>query len=179
MDSDDLKHALPSNVFTSFNQIVSDILERDTILIYPEVKEECANCFLDTMAGANRSTSIYRQGGPYPFDRGQPCPYCGGKGYKAIEKTETIRARLYFDKKTILKKLGNSSINIKAVDLMTITNMVHMTKLQQCKYLTPKYDGIQEYSIQKFERITESLPNGFQQNPEKYVTTFWTLNNGQ
>lgn len=176
---DDLKHSLPANVFTSFNQIVADILEREAVLIYPETKEECTNCYLDTMVGGNRSVSIFRQGGPFPFDRGQPCPYCGGKGYKAIEKSETIKTRLYFDKKTILKKLGNSSINIKAIDLMTITNMKYMVKLQQCKYLTPKYDNIENYSVQKFERVTESLPNGFQQNPEKYVITFWTLNNGQ
>jgi hypothetical protein len=178
MDFDDLKHTLPSNVFTSFNQIVADILEREATLTYPEARQECDNCYLDTMAGGTRSTSIYRVGGPQQFDRGQPCPYCGGKGYKAIEKTETIKSRLYFDKKIILKKLGNSSINIKSVDLMTITNMKYLTKLTQAKYLTPRYDGIEGYSIQKFERITESLPNGFQQNPEKYVTTFWKLNNG-
>jgi len=64
MDSNSPKHNLPSNVFTSFNQIVSDILEREATLIYPETKQECDNCYLDTMAGGTRSTSIYRVGGP-------------------------------------------------------------------------------------------------------------------
>lgn len=178
MDSDDLKHSLPKTVFTSFNQIVADILEREAVLTYPESKEECPNCYLDTLANQVRSISIYKTGGPYPFDRGQPCPYCGGKGYKATEKQETIKTRMYFDKKSIYKKLGSSSINIDRIDLMTITNMKLLIKIQQCKFLTPKYDGIEDYGIQKFERISESIPNGFQQNPEKYVITFWAINNG-
>lgn len=171
---EDLKHSLPASVFTSFNQIVADILEREATLIYPEARQECPNCYMDTFGVQNRSISIYRTGGPYPFDRGQPCPYCNGRGYKAVEDTEIIKLRIYYDKK-FFNRIA-ASLNLPEGSIMTISNMSNLTKIERAKYLIPKYDGIQDYNITKFEKAGPSIPNGFQQNPVKYVTTFWKYN---
>ena len=170
------KYSLSTKAFNAFNQVVSDILERDAVLIFPEeIKTECPNCYLDTM-NKFKSVSIYKPNGPEPFDRGQPCPHCGGKGYKSTDKKETIKTRIYFDKKTIQKYVGSSPISISSVSLMTITNIKYLTKIQQAKYLTPNYDGVENYYLQKFEKLTDSTPSGFYQNEVKYFTTFWTMN---
>lgn len=169
------KHSLPSNVFDSFNQVVLDILEREAVLIFPEeIKTECPNCYLDTM-NKFKSVSIYKANGPEPFDRGQPCPHCGGKGYKSTDKKETIKTRIYFDKKTIQKYIAQSSISIPSAALMTVSNIKYLKSIKQAKYLTPIYDGVENYYVQKFEKISDSSPNGFTSNNIKYFTTFWSL----
>lgn len=174
LSPNDLRHDIPAAAFTSFNQIVADVLERDAILIYPERKEECPNCYLDTFGIQARSVSIYKTGGPYPFDRGMPCPYCGGRGYKAVEKTEKIRTRIYYDRK-YFNRIANS-LNLPEGSIQTFTNMTYLTKIEQAKYLIPQYNNIEDYNLTKFEKVGPSIPQGFQQNPVKYVMTFWKYN---
>ena len=68
---------IPSSVFNTYNEAVL-LFTRTATLVYPEKKEDCPNCIIDNMAGRSRSVSRYQAGGPYPFERGMPCPYCGG-----------------------------------------------------------------------------------------------------
>jgi len=84
---------IPNSVFTTYNEAVL-LFTRTGRLIYPEKKEECPNCYLDTFGTGGRSISFYKTGGPYPFERGMPCPYCGGKGYKAVESYDDIILRV-------------------------------------------------------------------------------------
>ena len=81
---------IPGSVFTTYNEAVL-LFTRTATLVYPEKKEDCPNCIMGNMGTRNRSVSIYQAGGPIPFDRGMPCPYCGGKGYKAVESTDDLR----------------------------------------------------------------------------------------
>ena len=88
---------IPSSVFTTYNEAVL-LFTRTATLVYPEKKEDCPNCIMSNLGTRNRSISIYQPGGPYPFERGMPCPYCGGKGYKAVEVTNDVTLRIYWDR---------------------------------------------------------------------------------
>ena len=57
---------IPTGVFNVYNEAV-ELFERTVTLVYPEKKESCPNCYLDTMGTRTRSVSVYKPGGPYPF----------------------------------------------------------------------------------------------------------------
>lgn len=168
--------SIPSGVFTTFNEAVT-LFTRPAILVYPEKKEQCPNCYLDTMGTRTRSVSYYRSGGPYPFERGMPCPYCNGKGYKAIEVSEEVSVRIYYDRKSWVQIA--IPVNIPDGAIQTICDMTDLPKIEKCKYMIPQYDGIQNYdSNARYERDGVSHPQGFKQNPTKYAVTFWNRING-
>jgi hypothetical protein len=163
---------IPSSVFTTYNEAVL-LFTRTATLVYPEKKEDCPNCIMSNLGTRNRSMSIYQPGGPYPFERGMPCPYCGGKGYKAVEVTNDVTLRIYWDRKSWVDV--GVPINIPAGSIQTIAYMTDLEKIEKCKYMIPKYDGIQNYDVNaKFEKTGMSFPQGFKQNDTKYVVTFWT-----
>tara|TARA_A100001515_G_C4488869_1_gene182579 strand:- start:92 stop:607 length:516 start_codon:yes stop_codon:yes gene_type:complete len=167
---------IPSSVFTTYNEAVL-LFTRTATLVYPEKKEDCPNCILDTMGTRTRSISRYQPGGPYPFERGMPCPYCNGQGYKAIETTEDITLRIYWDRKFWVD-IG-ASIDIPDGGIQTISYMTDLDKIKKCKYMIPKYDGIENYDTSaKYEKAGSSYPQGFKQNETKYVVTFWKRMNG-
>ncbi len=161
---------IPSSVFDVYNEAVL-LFTRTAKLIYPEKKDECPNCYLDTLGTRNRSVSKYKPGGPYPFERGMPCPYCGGKGYKAVEESDIITLRIYWDRKSWVKVAENIEIPDGAIQ--TISYMTDLDKINKAKYLCPIYDGIEKYDSSKFQKSGPSYPQGFKQNPTKYVVTFW------
>jgi len=161
---------IPSGVFDIYNEAVL-LFTRTATLIYPEKREQCPNCYMNTMGTRNKSVSLYRPGGPYPFERGMPCPYCGGKGYKAVEASDDITLRIYWDRKSWF----NVGIPVDIADgtVQTISYMTDLNKIEQCKYMIPKYDGIENYDTSKYEKSGPSFPQGFKQNTTKYVVTFW------
>ena len=57
---------IPTGVFNVYNEAVS-LFERVATVIYPERKEECPNCYLDTMGTRTRSVSVYKADGPAPL----------------------------------------------------------------------------------------------------------------
>jgi len=102
-----------------------------------------------------------------------PCPYCGGKGYKAVESSDDITLRIYWDRKNWVKT--GAEVNIPNGGIQTIAYMTDLDKIEKCKYMIPKYDGIENYDPNaKFEKTGMSFPQGFKQNNTKYVVTFWT-----
>jgi len=161
---------IPSSVFDTYNEAVL-LFTRTATLVYPEKREQCPNCYMNTMGTRNKSVSVYRAGGPYPFERGMPCPYCNGKGYKAVEASDDITLRIYWDRKAWF----NVGIPIDIADstIQTISYMSDLNKIEQCKYMIPKYDGIENYGVSKYEKSGTSFPQGFKQNTTKYVVTFW------
>ena len=164
--------SLPPEAFTLFNDAVDNIWSRPITLIYPEVREECPNCTFNGF----RSNGKYKAGGPYPFEDGGLCPWCEGAGYKMIETTEQIYARIYYSQKEWVKvgpqvQLANAAAQI-------VAKMTDLSKLQQCKYCIPHYyPGIDNYNNQKLLRISDFYPMGFLQNPVKYVVTYWSTYN--
>lgn len=162
--------SIPSSVFSTYNEAVL-LFTRTGTLVYPEKRERCPNCYMSTLGTRNKSVSSYRSGGPYPFERGMPCPYCNGKGHRATEATEDITLRIYWDKKHWVNV--GIPIDIPDGSIQTIALMTDLAKINRAKYLIPKYDGIEKYDTMKYERSGASYPQGFKQNDTKYVVTFW------
>ena len=166
---------ISSSVFDTYNSALN-LFTRTATLVYPEKREQCANCYMDTMGTRNRSVSRYRSGGPYPFERGMPCPYCNGKGYKATETTEDITLRIYWNRKAWVDV--GISVDIPDGSIQTIALMTDLEKINKCKYLIPNYDGIEKYDKMTYTRSGSSYPQGFKQNNTKYVVTFWNRIDG-
>ena len=166
-----MRIVIPTGVFNIYNEAV-ELFERTVTLVYPEKKEQCPNCYLDTMGTRTRSVAVYKPGGPYPFGRGMPCPYCDGLGYKAIETEEEIELRIYWEP----SKWYNVgfAVDLPEGSIQTICNMKDLPKLERAKYLIPKsYGNIANYHTMRYTRAGSSYPQGFKQNPEKYAVTFW------
>ena len=108
---------IPSGVFDVYNEAVL-LFTRTATLVYPEKREQCPNCYMNTMGTRNKSVSL----------------------------DGTIQ---------------------------TIAYMSDLEKIEQCKYMIPKYDGIENYDRAKYEKNGPSFPQGFKQNATKYVVTFW------
>ena len=106
-----------------------------------------------------------------------PCPYCNGRGYKAVESSDNITLRIYWERKYWVD-IG-VPIDVPNGGIQTIAYMTDLPKIEKCKYMIPKYDGIENYDTNaKYERAGTSYPQGFKQNETKYVVTFWKRMNG-
>lgn len=164
---------IPNSIFEIYNDAVT-LFERSAVLYFPESRQECPNCYLNTMGMGGQSMGFYRAGGPEPFDSGLPCPHCGGAGYRSIEETLEIPMRIYWDKKLFMK--GGPSIDIPEGAIQTISKLIYFPQLNSCNYIIPKYDGIEEYSPERFFRMGDPYPQGFKQNPIKYIVAYWAKN---
>ena len=164
--------SLPPDLFKSFNEAVDNIWSRPILIVYPEIRQECPNCTFNGF----RSNGVYKTGGPYPFEEGLLCPWCEGAGFKMIDTTEQIQARVYYSQKQWVKlgpqvQLGNAAAQI-------IAKIDDLPKLQQCKYCIPHYyPNIDNYNNFKLQRTSDFYPQGFAQNPTKYVITMWSAYN--
>ena len=164
--------SLPSGVFDDFNSAVDNIWARPITLVYPEVREECPNCTYNGF----RSNGIYKSGGPYPFTDGGLCPWCEGAGYKMIETSQVISARIYYSRKDWVKV--GAQVQLANAAAQIIAKITDLPKLQQCKYCIPNYyPNIDNYNNPKLTRISDFYPQGFLQNPVQYVVTFWSTYN--
>ena len=65
-------------------------------LFFPPETSECPNCYYDTFN--ERSSGVYKQGGPKPFPNGTICPWCGGTGTSKLSKSKEIKLRVYWGK---------------------------------------------------------------------------------
>lgn len=163
--------SIPSNIFDIYNEAVDNIWSKTITLVYPEVKQPCPNCLND----GTRSNGVYRTGGPYPFENGFICPLCNGDGFKLIESTDKIKARLYYNRKDWID-IG-IPVNVPYQAAQMVCKLDDLPKIQRCKYIIPEYyDGIQGYQIQNLTLAGAYYPQGFTQNPTKYVVTFWVAN---
>lgn len=152
--------------------MVRDELEESIKLYYPETREDCPNCYLDTFGTVSRSVSIYKVGGPAPFSDGMPCPYCDGKGYKAVEMTEVIPGRSYIVNKDFHNKSG---INIPQGSYEFICRHTYFPKLVRAKFMMP-VNEISGYTIQRYYLVGQPDVISFKLNPITYISSFWVKN---
>lgn len=160
---------IPSRVYDDFNEAVV-LMERTIVLSYPEKKDPCPNCYLDTMGTRNRSISRYKVGGPDPFEDGMPCPYCGGRGYIESVVTEIIPARIYLEPEQWSKTLN---IKIPKGAMMTIFRTEYTSKVRSCKHMNPNYNDIETHFTDNYYRQGDIYSNSFTLNPVKYSTAIW------
>jgi hypothetical protein len=160
--------------FSDFNQMISDELEESITLYYPESRSDCPNCYLDTFGAVNRSVSIYKAGGPEPFENGQPCPHCDGKGYEAVHETEVIPGRAYIKNKEFK---NTSGINIPQGSYEFVCKHIYYPKIVRAAFMIPGTE-IMDFVTQRYYLSGQPDITGFKMNPVKYLSSFWVKNNG-
>ena len=121
---------------------------------------------MNTMGG--RSVNYYRSGGPIPFNRGTPCPLCGGKGFKSIEATDSVEVRIYYRRRDFIDVGFQADVPNNVVQ--TVGYMSDYVKLTRAKELLVDTGT---YNKGRYKRISEPYVQGFKQNPTQYIVIFW------
>lgn len=121
---------------------------------------------MNTMGG--RSVNYYRSGGPIPFNRGTPCPLCGGKGFKSIEATDSVEVRIYYRRRDFIDVGFQAEAPNNVVQ--TVGYMSDYVKLTRAKELLVDTGT---YNKGRYKRISEPYVQGFKQNPTQYIVIFW------
>lgn len=70
------------------DMIGTDVFGVECTLYMPPIPTPCSNCVPDPIG--QKSSNIYLNGGPTPFENGQICPMCGGVYIIAQQSTETV-----------------------------------------------------------------------------------------
>jgi len=121
---------IPDGLWDKYNEAADFFIDNDYIgrlctIIYPPKRTSCVNCIKPVGAS---TTNVYRHGGPMPFSFGG-CPMCGDDGYKEVEYTDTIRLRIYWNRKDWIRIVGN--IGVADADAMVIGYMADLPKFSQ------------------------------------------------
>ncbi len=157
---------IPSEIFTKYNEIADSLIRElgvNCTLVYTPRQEECENCILDVLG--NKSSGVYKAGGPYPFS--DICPYCNGVGYKEVVVSETIKLRINYNRKTFLKLAPNVVVPDGAVQVIGF--IADMPKLTQCNHIIVNSD-LADYKSQAFVLLHEPMTHGLQQKNYFLVT---------
>lgn len=146
---------IPSVFLESYQEgcdllLSSDMTSKSCRVYYPALKTECSNC----LPG---NASIYRVGGPYPFEG--ICPYCQGKSYREEETYETIRLRFYLgDRDYTGKKFKQTPENLDDMAGYIIGNRSDLVKISRADYISL---SLTEVNTAKFRIASEPAPWGF------------------
>jgi len=117
---------------------------------------------------SRRSTGTYKTGGPAPFTFGV-CPWCGGKGFKQELETETIKLRVYWDRKSWLK-IG-VPINIPDGSVQAIGFLTDLPKIKKSQKIILNSQQ-SAYIKWEYTLFGEPIPHGFKR--DRYIITYWT-----
>jgi hypothetical protein len=93
---------------------------------------ECPNCIYD--AALNKSSNIYKMGGPISFTTGQICPYCRGAGLHGENKSETIYLAILWDYKSWIIKPDN--LENPQGYIQTICNQTYTSNILKTQDMT-------------------------------------------
>lgn len=136
-------------------------------LIYEASKfNVCVNCEIDPIT--NKSSAIYKTGGPLQFIDGQICPYCRGLGGTYEESSDIVNLLVLFDFKSWIN--FNSKINSPDGLIQTISKLEDYNKIKNCNRLIVD-TNIQNYTESYYQRNSEPEPAGF--GDSSYFFTYW------
>src|SRR5688572_25162626 len=97
---------IPVSLKEKYYDIMNNIFLTDNFfsrlckIYYPPKRVSCNDCTTAQLGGI--STNVFQHGGPAPFTNAG-CTYCGGNGYKEEEVTDTVRLRIYWNKRDWIK----------------------------------------------------------------------------
>lgn len=108
-------------------------LGRPCRLIYPPLTKQCPNCNWDT--AAKRSSGVYAEGGPMPFNRGQNCPICNTKGVIETEQTDTITLLCNFTPKdwNAMGLPAELQVRVPGAAALTKGFLTDLPKIKRCR----------------------------------------------
>jgi hypothetical protein len=153
--------SIPQKIFDKYNEIIDATINDlgvDCQLIYVEKVEELDNP--DDNRPENRSINPHRRKkDQYNRDN---------KTYKEVEKTETIKMKVYWDRKAWLKVGG--VLVVPDNSIQTVFFGSDLGKVMRAKQLIA-HTEIDDDIEMKFKKFGEPFPIGF--HKERYWVCFW------
>lgn len=151
---------VPPELFTEHEWLADGIIDsesgKDCTLYYPDKWTECDNCYIDL--DTQRSSNIYKSGGPVSFPAHSICPRCNGAGRAQVPVMETIRLRVYWTPKSWLE-MGIEVANPDGA-VLVIGYMTDLHKLEQANKILVQAD-VADYRQYMCVREGEAQPWGF------------------
>jgi hypothetical protein len=155
--------SLPSSFYDIHEWIADSYIDgeigQNCTLVYPDEWTECDNCILDF--ATQRSSNIYKSGGPVSFPANTLCPRCNGEGRARIPRTEVIRMRVYWDRRSWID-IGFKIANSDGI-AMCIGYMSDFHKMERANTIIANSD-IAEHRTYECVREGEAKPYGFRNN---------------
>jgi len=155
--------SIPSSVVSSHEYITDSLIEGPTgqecQLIYPVNRNSvCPNCLYNPRQ--KKSSNIYRDGGPIPFEKHTICPWCGGEGRSDRAVKENIRLRVYWSQKDwiISNPVENPDTSVMIIGYMHL-----LPSLEKADRILLNKD-VQPYRKWICERAGEAVPWGLSQD---------------
>lgn len=153
--------SIPSSVFDEYDWVCDGLLNEVGVtctLYYPEEKSECTNCYYDN--DTQRSSGIYKSGGPQEFTNFTMCPICHGRGLSTLTPTEDITLRVYHNPSSFVD-IGVDWSTAQGV-VMVIGRLIDLPKIENSTKILLNSDikGIRRYYVQ---RQSECVPFGLGQ----------------
>jgi len=143
-------------------------LGKNVYLEFDPVKSPCPNCEYDTLR--NRSTGIYKAGGPRPFGRGRKCPYCKGRGFTETPVNKCIKCLTKWNPRDA-SDYGISVSHRKGVVRLK-TYLTEADDLARAKTVVVNHDIVDQMKL-KVRLIQGPIPVGLRD--DRYCISFWEL----
>lgn len=155
--------SIPSDVFTTHEWMTDSLIDGETghtcTLYYPEKRQPCDNCVFDPQT--ERSSNIYKAGGPIVFTNNTICPRCQGRGFLSLAETETIQLRIYWDQaawRNIGIHVADPNGSCVAIGYMSdLPKLERSTRIQ----IHTELNDMRRYMC---VREGEAQPHGFRKN---------------
>lgn len=153
-----------------FNGAIDALLKEGALSIPCQLKYSgthqtlCPNCIYDPIS--KRSANKFKVSGSIPFNEGQICPVCSGRGLSQGDSSETISMGVIFDSKYFVK-WGSDTVRIPDGVIQTLCSSSYIAKIKNASQVSLEANG----SLFVYTRLTEPQPMGF--GDTNYILTMW------
>ena len=162
---------IPSSLITVYQSHIDALINqlgKNVVLIFQPERSACPNCEYD--AQRQRSTGVYKIGGPRPFQRGRKCPYCKGKGILETPSQKCIKCLIQWRPKE-LEQYGIAVQNRQGIVRLK-TYLTNMDDIARAKTAIVDYANMDVAKL-TVRRIRGPVPVGLREN--RYCISFWEL----
>lgn len=143
-------------------------LGKNVYLEFDPIREPCPNCTFDKIR--NRSTGIYKPGGPRPFVRGRRCPFCKNKGLLETVVNKCIKCLIKWNPHDA-KDFGISVSQTKGIVRLK-TYLTEADDMIRAKTILTNHDIIGQMKM-RVRLIRGPIPVGLRE--DRYCISFWEL----
>lgn len=108
-------------------------LGKDCLIVYPPLRVNCVNCVKDPIG--NKSSNVWKTGGPLPFPNGGICPMCNGSFTVAKENSETLHLLCAWEPRNFFYPIRNLDLKVPFGTIQTKGYMSDLPKIKRANYL--------------------------------------------
>jgi hypothetical protein len=146
--------------------VFDDMIEQygdDCKLTYAATEEVCPNCIVNPKTG--ESTGRYKEDGPVPFELGEVCPVCDGRGriqgtgsYDIIKLTIDWNPKPYMNIGSGTGAEGDRLVRVAGGMVFTRGFLTDLPKVLKADYII--FDVNNQYQTNQFKLYGDPFPLG-------------------